>query len=244
MKVKPIISILLLLILATSSFAESSNPTYVQTSLVKTSILHDKIENLLKKEIQVECSKILLTLTPKNIIEQLSQISDQIKTVVLYNIDQQNCTFAASVETIDKYKISIFGMYKCLRSIPILKNGVAAGQIIHEKDIKIRDFDLRFLSSLSGDFFKNSEQIVGMQAKTNIKSDNFIYFHDVKNPVIIKAHDIIDLVLSGSGFTITVKGRAIQSGAMGDLIKVQNIKSKKALSGVIIDSKTVKIQSQ
>ena len=234
----------MLLIFATSSFARSNTQIYVQTSPIKNRILHDKIENLLKKEIQVECSKILLTLTPKNIIEQLSQISDQIKTVVLYNIDQKNCTFAASVETIDRHKISIFGMYTCLRSIPILKNSVAAGQIIYEKDIKIKDFDLRFLNSLSGDFFKNSEQIVGMQAKTTIKSDNFIYFHDIKNPVIIKAHDIIDLLLSGSGFTITVKGRAIQSGAMGDLIKVQNIKSKKVVSGVIIDNKTVKIQSQ
>ncbi len=226
------------------SLAEAAAPTFVQTQKNKSDIINSKIVNLLKKQIKVECSKILLELHPKNIVEQLPQISNQIKTMYLQNIDVENHTFSAIIQTVENHNIPIFGTYKCLKSIPVLKNSIAAGQTIYEKDVKIKDFDLQLLSSLSSDFLQNSEQIVGMQAKTNIKSNSFIYFQDIKNPVILKANEIIDLVLTGDGFSITTRGKAMQPGALGNLIKVQNIKSKKILFGVIIDKKTVEIRSR
>ncbi len=244
MQNKHFLATLLILLFSACSSVHAEVSTFASTKENKADAIHSKIVQLLKKEIQIECSKIRLELHPKNIVEQLSQISDQIKAVCLDNLDVQNRTFSAKIETIDKHKISIFGMYRCLKSVPVLKNSVAAGQTIYEKDIKIKDFDLQFLSSLSADFIQNLEQIVGMQAKTNLKSNSFIYFHDIKNPVILKANEIIDLVLSGDGFTITAKGKAMQSGEIGSVIKVQNIKSKKILFGVIIDNKTVEIRPQ
>jgi len=59
----------------------------------------------------------------------------------------------------------------------------------------------------------------------------------------IAANTIINLVISGEGFVISARGKALEEGFKGDLIRVITLANRKVLEGVIRDSNTVEIVS-
>jgi flagella basal body P-ring formation protein FlgA len=224
--------------------ASASTTQHVTVENEDFDLLYNKVKGLLQKEINQQYSEIHLKIEPKSIIRQLAEISGQIRAVSLSRIDPENKAFDVKVETTERHTICLSGTYKCSKHIAILNKNIQAGQIITEKDLIIQNIDLDLMQGLSSPILEKTNQIVGMQAKVNIRANNFIRSDQVKRSAIIRSQENIEIVFEGEGFSLATKGKALQSGGIGDIIKVQNIKSRKVLSGVVSDSKTVIITAR
>ena len=195
--------VLISLCFSGSHLASANTTQRVTVENEDSYLLHNKVKALLQKEIKQQYSEIRLNIEPKSIIRQLAEISGQIKAISLSRIDLENKAFDVQVETIERHTICLSGTYKCSKHIAILNKNVQAGQIITEKDLKIQNIDLDIVQGLSNPILEKMNQIVGMQAKVNIRANNFIRSDQVKRSPIIRSQENIEIVFEGEGFSLS-----------------------------------------
>ncbi len=73
----------------------------------------------------------------------------------------------------------------------------------------------------------DDEHILLKAAKQRIFKDSVIKYSDLKEPNAVKYGSIIEVIVIKKGFKIKTKAKALQSGAIGEKIRLLNVKSKK-----------------
>ena len=63
----------------------------------------------------------------------------------------------------------------------------------------------------------------------------------IELPPLVKSGDIVKIVIESDGFKITTLGKAKQKGRRGEMIKVINVDSRKAIYARVLDSTCVKV---
>lgn len=109
-------------------------------------------------------------------------------------------------------------------SLPVVKavNNLRAGTILHRSDLNIEN-DNGFIL----------DDFVGKEIKRAVYAGKTITKNDVGPPTIIERNAIVSLEFVRGPLVITTEGRALDSGAMGDGVRVMNLSSKIILSAVV-----------
>ncbi len=66
---------------------------------------------------------------------------------------------------------------------------------------------------------------------------------DLRREEIVAKGDLVTLVYESRGLTITMRGRAGEAGAMGDVISVTNPQSKRVLHGTVSGPGRISVQA-
>jgi len=74
---------------------------------------------------------------------------------------------------------------------------------------------------------------IGMEARSQLHPGQPIRASDVMMPQIVKRNDTVTLVYQAPGLTLTVRGVAQDTGALGDTIGVINPQTKRVVQGII-----------
>ena len=90
-------------------------------------------------------------------------------------------------------------------------------------------------------FFSTKQELVGRKLKTNLKMGQKLHPRHLFESFVINNGDIISIVSNLGNVSVTVSGEAQDSGNLGDLIKVKNLKSGKIIKGYIKKDKKIKI---
>ena len=106
-----------------------------------------------------------------------------------------------------------------LASRPILRN-----ELIKEEDLKV---ERRLVASIPRGVFDDVDEIKGMRAKRKIRKDAVITQSDITLPELFKRGSMVSILLKKGGLAISAKGKAMEKGVKGKVIRVQNINSKK-----------------
>lgn len=120
-----------------------------------------------------------------------------------------------------------------LASRPILRN-----ELIKEEDLKV---ERRLVASIPQGVFDDVDEIKGMRAKRKIGKDAVITGSDITLPELFKRGSMVSILLKKGGLAISAKGKAMEKGVKGQIIKVENISSKKVILAEVFDSKTVMV---
>jgi flagella basal body P-ring formation protein FlgA len=62
-------------------------------------------------------------------------------------------------------------------------------------------------------------------------------------PEIVHQNEPVMLIYETPGITLTARGKAVNSGASGDLVEVLNLQSNRSIQGTVIGPGQVKIAS-
>ena len=90
-------------------------------------------------------------------------------------------------------------------------------------------------------FYKTQEQLVNHEVKRSLKEGKLISQREVGLVSAIKKGDVVTSIYKHGSMQITAKSVALQDGALGKTIELENQKSKKRFYGVVVDSTTVEI---
>ena len=90
-------------------------------------------------------------------------------------------------------------------------------------------------------FFSKKKDLVGRKLKTNLKMGQILHPRHLFESFEINNGDVISIVSNLGNVSVTVAGEAQDSGNLGDLIKVRNLKSGKIVKGYIKKNKKIKI---
>lgn len=64
---------------------------------------------------------------------------------------------------------------------------------------------------------------------------------DVRAPVLVTKGSLITMVVQTPTMTLTSKGKAMDNGAMGEAVRIQNSQSKTVVEGEVVSAGTVRI---
>jgi len=202
-------------------------PIFSKTSVYKDCKNNLEIKKLYKnyKTVKVNCSDengyqlIIRVKIPKKKFENKNLLNTKITQYKIFKKKKdQNKTNRIS---------------KVLR----LKKSLEKNAIIELSDIEIVELS----NSSQNSFFSYKKELVGRKLKKNLKMGQLLHPRHLHEKFEVSSGDVISIVSSIGNASVTVSGEAQGSGYLGDLIRVKNLRSGKAVKGYIKKNKIIKV---
>ena len=111
-----------------------------------------------------------------------------------------------------------------------------AGTVLTEEDLSLQQ---REVGQAAGLHVSAIEDVVGMKLRSMVRSGAPVKSNQLQKVPVINNGQLVTIVAESAGFRMTVTGRAKGSGGVGDIIKVENLNSRKQFPARIVDSTTV-----
>lgn len=134
---------------------------------------------------------------------------------------------------------SLQGRYFQTTEVWVPRQNIAKGELITEDMLVGKSIRA---SRLKPAMITEKEKLIGQEAKKPLKEGKFINDKDIGAKVLIKRNDIVTAVYRTDKMQITAKAVAQQDGAAGERIELQNMKTRKVLTGIVQDASTVVIE--
>ncbi|MGM0422716.1 MAG: flagellar basal body P-ring formation chaperone FlgA [Pseudomonadota bacterium] len=134
--------------------------------------------------------------------------------------------------------ITVKGRVHRLIDIPVLNENLRKGDIIREHHI---EYSKMRAAELAQSYVLDSKDAVGMTPRRSIISDRPIRINDLEKPRLVNKGDMITMILKNGALSLTAKGKAMDSGARGEVIRVMNTTSRRIIEAKIKSPQQVTI---
>lgn len=111
---------------------------------------------------------------------------------------------------------------------------IRANTILTEADVAID-------GSLPSNGLTNPKDAIGLEARIVLYSGRPIHIDDLSPPAIVRRNQLVPLIFNNGGLQITTVGRALDRGAVGEIIQVMNVSSRSSLFGVVLPNGAVSV---
>ena len=169
--------------------------------------------------------------------------TDETIEITAFRFDPHNDVFNAVVVAPSSEnpikRISLSGRIERLVSIPVLKNSLKSGDIIGANDI---DFIEMPNNKINNGMILKEQDLINMTPRRTISAGKPVIVNDLDYPKMVGRGDDITLIFEQGPMVLTVKGKSLQDGAMGDSVRVTNLDSNKNLSGTVTADREVTIR--
>lgn len=132
----------------------------------------------------------------------------------------------------------ISGTYIPLVDVPVVTRQLGHSDVIEAKDITtraVREQEVRKETAL------DMKQLIGKSPRAGISPNRPIRLSELAMPAVIKRGDAVQMNYTNAYMSIRATGSALQDGAVGELIRVKNDKSGKAVSGRVTGSGAIEV---
>lgn len=78
------------------------------------------------------------------------------------------------------------------------------------------------------------DSVIGMQARRQIGAGRALRVTDLAKPDLVTRDQNVTLIYQNGGLYLTIRGKAMDGGAEGDVVSVMNLQSQRVISGTVI----------
>ena len=139
-------------------------------------------------------------------------------------------TALAPNDTIEK-KLDVSSSSK----VVAISNNMSRGQIIGEENLAL----VSMPNQKVFEGFSSMEDLIGRKITANLAKGTILKPRHVKFRFNVNKNDTVLIILGNKKLSITTYGIALTPGQKGDLITVENLKSKKTFKAIVLDEKKV-----
>jgi flagella basal body P-ring formation protein FlgA len=111
----------------------------------------------------------------------------------------------------------------------VLMRAIDRNEIIKASDVTV---ERRPRAEVGRDVALNT-QVIGMQARRQLRLGQALRQSDLAKPDLVQRDQAVTIVYQASGITLTIRGKALESGTQGDVVNVMNLQSKRTFSGTV-----------
>jgi len=115
--------------------------------------------------------------------------------------------------------------------IPVLTRSLGRGETVQASDVAI---ERRPKSAAPADALTDAGPLAGQVARRALASGAALRAGDLQKPEIVARNEAVTIVYEIPGMTLTLRGRANEAGAKGDVIAVTNPQSKRVLQATVL----------
>lgn len=164
-------------------------------------------------------------------LENLSIANNHSKFSVILNVICKN-------KSQKKYPIQGKIVHHSL--VPALNHTVKPGEIIQEEDIHFIAVPSKQINNQT---IIDISELIGTAPKQNyLKINTAISKNDVYKPSIVFKGELVTISATTDDLVITTKGKALENGSLGQVIRLVNLKSNRTIHATITAPKHAEIQ--
>jgi flagella basal body P-ring formation protein FlgA len=123
----------------------------------------------------------------------------------------------------------------------ILARAIGRGEIIKSSDIIV---ERRAKADVGAEVVNDADLAIGFAARRSLPPGQVLTKADLTKPDYVVRDTDVTLVFQVPGIMLTVRGKALDSGAEGDTVNVLNVQSKRTVQGVVVGPGRVLVGSQ
>ena len=124
------------------------------------------------------------------------------------------------------------------KNVVVSSRTLRKGDVITAGDVKLSKHNI---ADLSYGYFVEKKSGVGMKVKRRAVAGTVLTPSMLKKPLVISRGQRVAIMAQSGRMEVRMMGKALNNGAIGDRIKVINIKSKQKLEAVVTSSSEVKV---
>lgn len=210
-------------------------PTEVKLIRTTQKVSRMELERKIKNHLFAACEKcdyrININSIPKTVSSDweldlnIDLNSKRAVMIPVYSISEPNQKGWITVE-IKKYM-----------DVAVLNRDLKVGDVIAE-DMLVTDNRL----VENADVIDDVQKAVGMQATRFVSAGRAISYRDLKKENVLKRGQLVKAVFGQDEFEVSITAQSEEAGAVGDIVKIKNLDSKKILAAKIEDRGLVRIE--
>lgn len=165
-----------------------------------------------------------------------------VPTVSQLDYDRQSGRFTAilsiTAEGMNPINTRISGQVVEMADVPVAATRLLPETILRPDDVKIGRVRAAFVQS---DAVRSIEQIIGMELKRPVPAGQPLRAADLIRPPLVRRGSIVQMQLQSGGLSVSGQAVAVEAGAEGDRIRVQNMSSRALLTAQVIGPGMVRV---
>ncbi len=134
--------------------------------------------------------------------------------------------------------VRLWGYVEAEVPVVVITKPLNNKDIITKEDVVLK---LKPLSRLPQDVITDKTEAIGKQTKMSLKPGTILRKSYIDLPILVKINQEIDIIARGKYFVVKAKGKALQNGRIGDVIKVKNLSSRKIIWAKVISPEEVEV---
>ncbi len=119
--------------------------------------------------------------------------------------------------------MSVRGTVKAIANVVIASQSMPRGSILHRKNLQITKTDISSLRSSNSDI----SELIGKKLKKHVKAGTAILLSMVEAPPVVRSGERVKIVITSGSMILTATGLAYSDGQINQMIRVQNLRSRK-----------------
>ena len=123
-------------------------------------------------------------------------------------------------------------------AVPVLNRVLAEGAVIGKNDL---DW-IKLPADRANEYLRTAETIVGMELRRQLSEQSPIKVQDVTPAHVIKRGALVTMKIVQPTMVLTAQGRALQDGAIGEIIRVANTQSNRVVEARVLAASEVEIE--
>lgn len=127
-------------------------------------------------------------------------------------------------------KQEVRGRLAALTRIPVLSADLRSGDVISEADITFIDAPAKDVTSA---VIVSKDRLVGMTPRRGVAAGKAITTADLQMPTVVKKGDAVTMTLRSGTLQLTAQGKALESGAAGERVRIVNIASNQVVDAIV-----------
>lgn len=127
--------------------------------------------------------------------------------------------------------LRLFGRAAATVEVVTLLRPIDRGGLIKHADLLV---ERRPRAEIGREIITDRDQAIGLAARAALQAGRPLRIADLMKPELVQRNETVTLVYEVPGIVLTVRGKAGESGAEGDVISVINEQSKRTVQGVVV----------
>jgi len=126
--------------------------------------------------------------------------------------------------------LHLMGRARATVAVVTIAHAMERGAVLKSADVVI---ERRPRAELGRDVLTDLDRAIGLAARNSLQAGQVVRAADLAKPEVVQRNDIVTLTYAMPGILLTIRGKALDSGAEGDTISLVNEQSKRTLQAVV-----------
>jgi len=144
----------------------------------------------------------------------------------------------SAILTAGERNFTVSGSAHKLVLVPTLSQRIHAGDVIGRRDIEWKSMRLNRLDSRT---VLNDSKLVGMSPRRPIVAGRAIMTTEIQPPTLVRRGKRVTIYLKTKIMQLTAKGKSLENGGKGDVVRVQNVDSGKTIEARVTGPEQVSV---
>lgn len=233
-------------IAASQQMAQAGINTTISAPTAYFNITAEDVSKAIAEQMQLQAVEQKATVAMAAGTPQVLYSADHPLKIAIHalQIDNQAKRWQAQVYILANGKTEtvkpIAGTYTAMVDVPVLTRQLGRTDVIEQADLTTKSIPDR---QLRKDTVTDASKLLGQSPRAVISANRPIRMSEVNSPILIKKNDAVAMTYTNKYMSIKATGIALQDGSMGDMIRVKNDKSEKAISGRVVAAGRIEVNT-